>query len=277
METLVSDFEKTMAMGAAILEEVRNVRQKLEVDTFVIDMYGSDPGGVYGVISTRAPSTTSAPLLRNYNGPWMIETLLISWAAGVESASLQIGTDRVIPLQGPGAGFTGQSVQAAGNVTNPGANTIIASISAASLLAAAPIGTIWSVNWTAELQGTVTAADGNNMNLIMPIGTIRETGEFPGVAGVYPQLPVLLQPASGNNISVSNPNAASGAAAIYAAEITATPQLGAEGGAVLLNPQGLKIQVARDDDITLTVTPARPCYIEAMGTADLRRTDYLQT
>lgn len=118
---------------------------------------------------------------------------------------------------------TGQSVQATGvSGVAPAANTIITSLSAATLAAAAPLGTVWSVQVTYSLQGTITSADANNMEIVMPIGTVRQLGVFNGIAGNYTMPPILLQPAATQNITVTNPNAAS-AAAVYAATITATP------------------------------------------------------
>jgi hypothetical protein len=110
-----------------------------------------------------------------------------------------------------------------GPVADPGASTLLASITSAQMLAVAPLGTSWSVTWSAILQGTVTAADGNNMELVMPLGTPRQVGLYPGLVGNYPQLPVALTPLAGQNISVATIAAASGAAADYATQISATP------------------------------------------------------
>jgi len=127
-------------------------------------------------------------------------------------------------------GFTGQAVSATGvSGVAPAANTIIASISAASLLAAAPIGTTWTIQVTYSLQGTIAAGDANNMEVVMPIGTVRQVGIFPGVVGNYPQPTFTVTPAAGNNISVTNPNNAT-AAAVYGATITATPNGSANSG-----------------------------------------------
>lgn len=118
---------------------------------------------------------------------------------------------------------TGLTVQGTGVVTNPGASTIIASLSAANLLLAAPIGTLWAITWSVGLQGTVTAADANNMRLLMPIATTQMNAIYPGVVGQFGQPNINLQPASGNNITVATIAASSGAAAIYTAQIVATP------------------------------------------------------
>lgn len=127
----------------------------------------------------------------------------------------------------------GTTVTASGVVTNPGAAGLIASISAASLLAVAPAGSVWNINWIASLQGTVAAGDANNMEVVMPLGTVREVGIFPGVVGNYPQGQIQLTPAAGQNITVTAVAAASGVSAIYAATITATLVSVAGGGSVI--------------------------------------------
>ena len=115
-------------------------------------------------------------------------------------------------------------VAASGNAVNPVANQTIANISAAQLAAVAPVGTLWQVQWIPTLEGVVAAGDANNMYLSSPLNVVKQQGEFPGVVGSYPQLGFSFVPgASGINVQ-ANANA-SGAGAIYAAEITATPLL----------------------------------------------------
>jgi len=113
------------------------------------------------------------------------------------------------------------SVTASGNVPNPGATTTIASISAAALTAVAPAGSLWQVQWTPSLQGTVTGADANNMQLQSNLGT-KQPGVFPGADGNYPQTGVTFTVPSGAGILVQSIAAASGVSAIYGAQITAT-------------------------------------------------------
>lgn len=132
---------------------------------------------------------------------------------------------RTIGLYGPDAHtpISGQpTLRGTGVVTNPAANGTIASINAATLQGVAPQGTIFAVNWTVSLQGTVTAADANNMALESPANTIKELGIFPGVVGDYPQQGINITP--GNfGIFVQAVGAASGVSAVYAAQLTATP------------------------------------------------------
>jgi hypothetical protein len=108
------------------------------------------------------------------------------------------------------------------NATNPGAGAVIASISGAVLTALAPNGGLWQIAWTPALQGTVAAADANNMRLTSPLSTTLEVGEFPPVVGNYPQEPIQVLIPAGQGLNVQAIGAASGAAAIYAAQVVAT-------------------------------------------------------
>lgn len=123
-----------------------------------------------------------------------------------------------------GPGFTGLAVEAEGSATAPAANTIIASISAAQLLASAPIGTTWTVAWTVSLAGTPGAADVDNVNVQMPIATVRAIAVMPGVVGNWPQNPFQVTPAPGNNISAVAIGAAA-AGSVYSVQMVATPSL----------------------------------------------------
>jgi len=119
----------------------------------------------------------------------------------------------------PATGYP--SVTASGNVTDPGATTTIASISAAALTAVAPAGSLWNVQWTASLQGTVAAGDQDNMQLNSNLAS-KQVGVFPAQVGNYPQTGVTFAVPSGAGILVQSIAAASGASAIYGAQITAT-------------------------------------------------------
>jgi hypothetical protein len=111
-------------------------------------------------------------------------------------------------------------------VTDPGAFTAIAAISAAALAAVAPPGTPVTVSWQVSLQGTVTAADGNNMRLVTG-STVLEVAVYPGADGNYPQESVEFETVAGQGVSVTSIAAASGASAIYGAQISVTPLTGA--------------------------------------------------
>lgn len=113
------------------------------------------------------------------------------------------------------------SVTASGNVTDPGATTTIASISAAALTAVAPAGSLWQVAWIASMQGTVAAGDQDNMQLNSNLAT-KQVGVFPAQVGNYQQLGVAFTVPSAAGILVQSIIAASGATAIYGAQITAT-------------------------------------------------------
>lgn len=113
------------------------------------------------------------------------------------------------------------TVTASGNITDPGASTTIASISAASLTAVAPAGSLWQVQWMASLQGTPGAGDQDNMQLNSNLAT-KQIGIFPAQDGNYQQLGATFVVPAGAGILVQSIAAASGATAIYGAQITAT-------------------------------------------------------
>src|SRR5215472_2463208 len=161
-ETLITDFEKTFALGAALLEKLGNVEDKLREDDFTVDMYGADPGGVFGVISTR-PGTTSAPLPRNYNGPYVIETILATW-------QWNPGTSGELSTQG--------------TVATPAANAIIASLTPVVLGR-------YLVEWTVEVKGAA-ATTADNYNIVSPLATVIERAEQPVAIGTYPQQQVIV-------------------------------------------------------------------------------------
>lgn len=113
------------------------------------------------------------------------------------------------------------SVTVEGTATNPGAGGIIASISAAAIAAAGiPNGALVVVQWQVSLQGTVTAADADNMRIASPLGTLKEVALYPGVVGNYPQDPFNMVWNTGNDVTVTATAAASGASAIYGAQIS---------------------------------------------------------
>lgn len=105
-----------------------------------------------------------------------------------------------------------------GSVTNPGALATIVSVPIA--------GGANLVKWTVQLSGTIAAADANNMQL--PAGTNNTlTAMTLGAAGIYPQpdMSIFVQ-AAGSTLIVRSIGAASGAAAVYSAQVTALPYPG---------------------------------------------------
>lgn len=104
MPHLITDVEKVFAFLARISTEMSAIRAKLLVDDFTIDMYGADPGGIAGVIGgTR----NLGGLTRQYNGPFVIESILATWGNTALTVTLQIGADRTIPIQNAAAGTAG--------------------------------------------------------------------------------------------------------------------------------------------------------------------------
>jgi len=257
-ETLIGDFEKTMAMGAALLNKLGSIENKLREDDFVIDMYGTDPGGALGAISTR-PVPTAAQLPRQYNGPIVIQTILATWQATPAGSG---------------------EISAQGTTATPGAAALIASITPVVLGR-------YLVEWTVEVSGAA-ATTANNYNLVSPLGTVIERAVQPTAVGTYPQQNAIVNITSASQaISVATIAAeATGTitalitALLLAAPTSVTLQIADRvqqllPSAGVYNPQGLEIQIARDDDITLTCTPAVPCSLEIMGYADLRKRDYI--
>lgn len=161
-------------------------------------------------------------MLSRKGGPRVLETRTFTIpASGVyEQGHFRVPYSSIAilnPNQSPG-----QSVTVYGTQTNIVGSTVIASIPNASLLAVAPLGTLWQVAWSVALRGTITAADAANMDLDSPVGTLKLKGMYPGAVGSYPQTTLNIAPGS-NGLSVVTPGAASSAAAIYDAEISATP------------------------------------------------------
>lgn len=191
-----------------------------------------------------------------------------------------------IVITGPSTPTGNVTVQGVSTpATDPGANTVIASISGAALTNVAPAGSTWEAEWVASLQGTIAAGDANNMNLISNLAT-KQVGVFPGVAGDYPQEPVSFVVPGGAGIQVQNPNAASGVSAVYDAQLVATLisspavgfqlQLGDRTWNLMLPASGILvipnigIWLNRDDPRILTATVAGQWGFELMGHADTR-------
>ena len=105
-----------------------------------------------------------------------------------------------------------------GTSTDPAANTAIA-----ELFSVQP-GT-YQVVADVFVSGTVTAADGANMQIICP-GLPNVVIAYPGVAGVLGTVSIVITLLASGNVSITNPVAASGAAAVYNASLTATPIAG---------------------------------------------------
>jgi hypothetical protein len=75
----VTDGEKAFMLLAKLYTEMHRIAEHLVQDQLEIDMYGSDPSGIFGVIGGTG---NSAPLARQYNGPYVIRDIIATWAAG---------------------------------------------------------------------------------------------------------------------------------------------------------------------------------------------------
>jgi hypothetical protein len=130
---------------------------------------------------------------------------------------------------------TMQSIVVQGQATDPGAGGTIVSTSALTA------GTTYTVAWSVTLEGTVTTADANNMQIIALNLNAAPDAFYPGAVGTYPQTTVTATP-TGNTATVKAIAAASGASAIYAAQVIFTP-LAATAGALSAVPSGQIIPV----------------------------------
>lgn len=201
-----------------------------------------------GSLKLDASRSSSADMAPSDGYVWFLTHLVV---AGLVSAQ--------------GAGVTG-----AGTATNPGAGGTIATISAAALTALSPGGGLYQIQWLASLQGTVAAGDANNMRLTSPAGTGVENGIFPGVAGSYPQEPVTLFVPAGQSINVQAIGAASGASAVYGAQISAT-LLPGSGDAVTLS----KVSPTGLNNVLHQFTAAQPDWQLSSSSVFLLPDDYL--
>jgi hypothetical protein len=109
-----------------------------------------------------------------------------------------------------------QSIVGQNSSTDPGAGGIICTASGLTA------GVEYGVQWTVTLEGTVTSGDANNMQLTGTGLNAAPTAYYPGAVGTYQQIPVTVTPAVAS-LQVKAIAAASGASAVYAAQIIATP------------------------------------------------------
>jgi hypothetical protein len=128
---------------------------------------------------------------------------------------------RLIAVASGGASGAGAPAQSAsytanGSVTDPGAFGAIA------FTGTVPQGT-YTVTATVFLSGTVTAADGSNMELVYG-GASPIPLAYPGADNVPITTTVVVTvPAGGHTVGIQAINAASGAAAVYNASLVVTP------------------------------------------------------
>lgn len=162
-------------------------------------------------------------------------------------------------------------------ITDPGANTAVATIAATPLA-----GVQYQVAWDVELSGTIAATDQDNFKLIGP-GGFSLASVNAGAVGVYPQETVEMVGDGASSIQVRTISAASGVSAVYGAQITATPllatftlQLGDRFWNLALPATGILefsagIMLSRVDQRILTSSVAGPWSLELTGRADVRK------
>jgi hypothetical protein len=88
----VRDSEVAVRAFIEMARDLRRVRRVLDRGQIDIDMYGEDLG-VTGITSP----------FKQFNGPYVIETILAVWDPTATTVTLQIGTDRTMSI-GPTLG-----------------------------------------------------------------------------------------------------------------------------------------------------------------------------
>lgn len=151
-----------------------------------------------------------------------------------------------------------------GSVTSPAANAAVVTIAVATLIP----GT-YLVNWSVDLDGTVSATDLNNFTLKGPGVGSGLTAENDAAVGHYPQNQVEITVPTGNATAMSIRSIGAGTVgAIYSAQIDLIPVNGPSAGAVLVVnsrqeplmqqiPVGFQIPVA---PYQLEWENQKPCY-----------------
>lgn len=76
----LGEAEKAYAFFARMLDELGNIRAAVEESAFPIDMYGDDPAGTFGIIAQPFKPGGSAQIFTNYNGPFIIDSILATWS-----------------------------------------------------------------------------------------------------------------------------------------------------------------------------------------------------
>jgi len=130
-------------------------------------------------------------------------------------------------------GTNGTVATAEGSVTSPGANVALATIAVAGMTPG-----WYTVNWTAELDGTVSATDENNFIVKGPGLGAGIQGTNDAVVGRYQQNSFSMYVPSGNGTALSVRTVGVGTVgAIYSGQITITP-LTIPGGFILVGQYG---------------------------------------
>ena len=101
-----------------------------------------------------------------------------------------------------------------GSQTSPGATTTIATVTI-------PTAGTYDITWTVYLNGTLSASDANNFQLLHNASVVM-TSLNQAAVGVYPQQTELVTCAAGDTITVES-IAAGTVGAVYSADLSAIP------------------------------------------------------
>ena len=229
-----------------LVQQIRGFNMWAGGKRFVVDEYQPK--------TLAADAETSLLVQPNYEFPEVIETVLVT---------------------GPSSNALTPTANA-GSVLDPAANAVIASVGTL------PAGQ-YQAYWTVGLEGTVTAADADNMKLVGP-GLVQKA-TYPGVVGEYQQNVVDFTADGTHVVSINAIAAASGASATYNASLSVVPinvqvpftlQLGDRIWNLVLPPSGfmtlssLRVSLARTDPRKLTSTFSGEWFLELMGYGDVR-------
>lgn len=256
-------ISETFKEGKALLHFLNALNNNLELihhkiaqTQIDVDMYLYEPNS--GSVALQSATTPGG-----FRGPFHLTDVIANWN-------------------------TNSPVSAAveGNATGPGA---LATIGTASVLLQPGTYTAdWEVGFGA---GAVAAADANNFRLFgipAPVQAI-----IPAVANTtVPQQPVTFTLTTATTVGIQAIGAGT-ATANYSAQLTITgtttaqtvtltikertiPLLASAGSFQLSGLTGSMLIDDRDK-ITLTVSPAAPCFLEVLGNADYRKIDRQET
>lgn len=237
----------------ALNNNLESIHHKLAQDQIDIDMYLYEPNS--GTITLQGASTPGG-----FRGPAKINDIVATWATNFLNNSA--------------------SLQANGSVASPvGALATIASIPAASL----PAG-LYHVVVTVNIAGTTGAIDNNNTQLIGgAVSPIRLSNDIQ--ISTFDLGNIQM---NGSNALTLQSVAAGTVGAIYQGTIVATPIINAETVTLTIKERVLQLPasagtfqvvgiramlLSERDKITLTTSPAVPCFLEVMGSADYRKID----
>jgi hypothetical protein len=217
----------------------------------------------------------NARYVDEYNAQSVVPTSVTSISVKPQFEEFYELIKRVV-VTGPTSTSLAPAEAASGPIANPGSGATIVS------LGVLPAGT-YQVYWEVGLEGTVTAADGDNMKVVLGASNLLRA-EYPGVVGEYPQQTFQFTSDGTSVTKIITVAASSGASASYNAQISCIPinvpvtfvlQLGDRFWTLSLPSTGLlefscEMLLGRNDLRQVTSTFAGSWNLELMGHADVR-------